>query len=119
MRWLVHLVSIGAFSLGGCTLITEFGVYEFDDGGGSGIDAGLAIDSGPTEELAALARGADLFLCEATLADPGKDGRPRGHLSADEAIATADGPILLTHRPVELPPPDGVPVARDGLVVEV
>jgi ribonuclease BN (tRNA processing enzyme) len=76
-------------------------------------------DSGPTEELAGLARGADLFLCEATLAHPGKDGTPRGHLSADEAIAAADGPILLTHRPVELPPPDGVPVARDGLVVEI
>ena len=30
-----------------------------------------------------------------------------------------DGPILLTHRPVELPQPDGVPCAYDGLVVEV
>jgi ribonuclease BN (tRNA processing enzyme) len=76
-------------------------------------------DSAPTEELAGLARGADLFLCEATLADPTKDGLPRGHLAAEEALAAADGPILLTHRPVELPPPDGVPVAHDGLVVEV
>ena len=76
-------------------------------------------DSAPTDELAALARGADLFLCEATLADSTADGSPRGHLSAEEALAAADGPILLTHRPVELPPPDGVPVARDGLVVEV
>ena len=76
-------------------------------------------DSAPSDELADLARGADLFLCEATLADPAGDGLPRGHLSADEALAAADGPILLTHRPIELPPPDGVPVARDGLVVEV
>jgi ribonuclease BN (tRNA processing enzyme) len=76
-------------------------------------------DSAPTEELAGLARGADLFLCEATLADGEDDGLPRGHLSADEALAAADGRVLLTHRPVELPSPNGVPVAHDGLVVEV
>lgn len=76
-------------------------------------------DSGPTEELAGLARGADLFLCEATLARGADDGLPRGHLSADEALAAADGRVLLTHRPVELPSPNGVAVAHDGLVVEV
>jgi ribonuclease BN (tRNA processing enzyme) len=76
-------------------------------------------DSGPTAELAALARGADLFLCEATLAESARDGLPRGHLTAEEALAAADGPILLTHRPVELPAPEGVQVAHDGLVVEV
>jgi ribonuclease BN (tRNA processing enzyme) len=76
-------------------------------------------DSAPTPGLAALARGADLFVCEATLADPSKDGPPRGHLTADEALAAADGRILLTHRPVELPDPDGIDVARDGLVVDV
>ena len=48
-----------------------------------------------------------------------KDGEPRGHLSAEEALAAADGPILLTHRPVELPIPDGVPLATDGLTIEV
>jgi len=76
-------------------------------------------DSAPTAELAELARGADLFLCEATLSEGGKDGVPRGHLSAEEALAAAEGPILLTHRPIELPPPDGVALAYDGLVVEV
>jgi ribonuclease BN (tRNA processing enzyme) len=76
-------------------------------------------DSAPTRELADLARGADLFLCEATLAEGRLDGTPRGHLSASEAIAAADGPILLTHRPVELAAPDGVALAHDGLVVEV
>ena len=76
-------------------------------------------DSGPGEGLAALARGVDLFLCEATLARAASEDEPRGHLDADEALAVADGPILLTHRPVELPAPDGVPLARDGLVVEV
>jgi ribonuclease BN (tRNA processing enzyme) len=76
-------------------------------------------DSAPTDELAALARGADLFVCEATLADGTTDGELRGHLTAEEALEAADGPILLTHRPVELPSPDGVAVAYDGLVLEV
>ena len=76
-------------------------------------------DSAPTAELADLARGADLFVCEATLERPDKDGQPRGHLAAEEALAAADGPILLTHRPVELPIPDGVRLATDGLTVEV
>jgi len=76
-------------------------------------------DSAPCREIADLARGADLFVCEATLADGVVDGPPRGHLSAEEALAAADGPILLTHRPIELPQPDGVPCAYDGLVVEV
>jgi ribonuclease BN (tRNA processing enzyme) len=76
-------------------------------------------DSAPTRELAELARGADLFLCEATLAEGGRDGVPRGHLSAEEALAAADGPVLLTHRPVELPAPQGVPLAHDGLAVEI
>jgi ribonuclease BN (tRNA processing enzyme) len=76
-------------------------------------------DSAPCAELAELARGADLFVCEATLADGVVDGPPRGHLSAQEALAAADGPILLTHRPVELPGPEGVPLAYDGLTVEI
>jgi ribonuclease BN (tRNA processing enzyme) len=75
-------------------------------------------DSGPGDELRALARGADLFLCEATLATADLDGLPRGHLTAEEAAAAADGPMLLTHRPVELRL-DGTEVARDGLVVEI
>jgi ribonuclease BN (tRNA processing enzyme) len=76
-------------------------------------------DSAPTAELAALAHGADLFICEATLAQDHREGTVRGHLSAEEALAAADGPILLTHRPVELPSPDGVTLASDGLVIEV
>lgn len=76
-------------------------------------------DAAPSEALADLAHGADLFLVEATLARGELDGQPRGHLSADEAIAAADGPVLLTHRPVELEAPEGIAVARDGLVVEI
>ena len=76
-------------------------------------------DSAPTQELADLAHGADLFLVEATLASGDSDGVPRGHLSAEEALAAADGPVLLTHRPAELPAPEGVSVAHDGLVVDI
>ena len=76
-------------------------------------------DAGPGSELSELASDADLFLCEATLARGDVEGEPRGHLAADEAVAAASGPVLLTHRPVELPSPDGVAIARDGLVVEI
>ena len=85
-------------------------------GGGKAI--AYSGDSAPTEELATLARGADLFICEATLARDHQETL-RGHLSAEEALAAADGPILLTHRPVELPSPDGVALAYDGLVLEI
>ena len=76
-------------------------------------------DSGPSESLSDLARGADLFVCEATLERGDLEKAPRGHLAADEALAAADGPVLLTHRPIELAPPDGVPVAYDGPVLDV
>ncbi len=76
-------------------------------------------DSGPCRPLADLARGADLFVCEATLESADTDGPPRGHLTAHEALAAADGLIVLTHRPIELPRPEGVPLAYDGLVVRV
>jgi hypothetical protein len=49
------------------------------------------------------------FQCEGTLADSSKDGHPRGRLSAEEALAAADGPILLTYRPAELPAPGAFP----------
>ncbi len=76
-------------------------------------------DAAPGEGLIRLARGADLFLCEATLERGDLEGEPRGHLSAEEALVAADGPVLLTHRPVELAVPAGVRVAVDGLEVEV
>jgi ribonuclease BN (tRNA processing enzyme) len=80
-------------------------------------------DSAPAEQLADAARGADLFLCEATLAESSLDATPRGHLSADEALevfnASGATRLLLTHRPQELPVPDGVELAWDGLELEV
>jgi ribonuclease BN (tRNA processing enzyme) len=80
-------------------------------------------DSAPTERLAELARDADLFVCEATLAAGELDDEPRGHLSAEEAVAAFDASgarrLLITHRPDELKAPDGVELAHDGLAVDV
>ncbi len=93
--------------------------YGFRVADGGGRVLAYSGDCGPGDDLATLARGADLFVCEATLAHGANDTDPRGHLSAEEAIAVADGPLLLTHRPFELRAPDGVQVASDGLVREV
>src|SRR5581483_8557724 len=80
-------------------------------------------DSGPSERLADVARDADLFVCEATLLRGELDGTPRGHLSAEEAVAAfrSSGAhrLLLTHRPRELPSPNGFELAYDGLELEV
>jgi ribonuclease BN (tRNA processing enzyme) len=78
-------------------------------------------DSGPSPALAELATGADLFLCEATIPDGVPAGPDRGHLSAAEALQAGAGArrVVLTHRPVELPVPEGAEVARDGLVLEL
>jgi ribonuclease BN (tRNA processing enzyme) len=80
-------------------------------------------DTGPSERLAQLATGVDLFLCEATLERGDLDGEPRGHLSADEAVASFDASgakrLLLTHRPHELSLAAGLEQAYDGLEVDL
>jgi ribonuclease BN (tRNA processing enzyme) len=80
-------------------------------------------DTGPSDRIADLARDVDLLVCEATLETGEADGEPRGHLSADEALAAyaASGArrLLLTHRPSELDPPDGVDLAFDGMELDV
>jgi|SRR5437588_2884840 len=80
-------------------------------------------DTGPSESLADLARGADLFLCEATLERGVAEGEPRGHLSAEEAVAAFEASgakrLLLTHRPTELPLAEGLEQAHDGLELEL
>jgi len=80
-------------------------------------------DSAPSPALAALARDADLFLCEATLAEPEQppaaEDAGRGHLTAGEAVEafTESGArrLIVIHRPDELPLEDGVERAYDGL----
>ena len=59
-------------------------------------------DTGPCEALVRSARGADLFLCEASFVD-GLDNPPDLHLTGVEAGATATesgvGRLVLTHVP--------------------
>lgn len=61
----------------------------------------FSSDTGPCEELVALAKGADLFLCEATLPTREEWPEARGHLSAQEAgeMARRAGVkrLVLTH----------------------
>lgn len=88
-------------------------------------DATLAYsgDSGPCDELVDVARGADVFLCEATLAQPEADGGDRGHLSVGEAVDAFErsgaSRLVLTHRPHELPVEEGLELAWDGLELRV
>jgi ribonuclease BN (tRNA processing enzyme) len=57
-------------------------------------------DTGPCDEVAALARRCSLFLCEATLGLESEEGQ-RGHLSAEEAGQLAErarvSRLMLTH----------------------
>ena len=80
-------------------------------------------DSAPSDRLTEVAHGADLFLCEATLAHGSLDAEPRGHLSADEAVAAfrASGAkeLLITHRPCELGLEPGLRRAYEGLEIEL
>jgi ribonuclease BN (tRNA processing enzyme) len=80
---------------------------------------GYSGDSGPCAALHTIADGADLFLCEATLESGDADAHPRGHLSADEALEIASGPLVVTHRPFELDTPSGTARAADGLILAV
>jgi ribonuclease BN (tRNA processing enzyme) len=81
-------------------------------------------DSGPSDALVELARGADVFLCEATLADGGPaEGEPRGHMTLAEAQAAFQAAgarrLVVTHRPDERPLEREVELARDGLVLDL
>ena len=81
-------------------------------------------DSAPSPALAEVARDADLFICEATLAESreGTNGI-RGHLSAEEAVAAFEESgarrLVIIHRPDELPLADGLERARDGDTFEL
>jgi ribonuclease BN (tRNA processing enzyme) len=66
-----------------------------------------SADSSPFDGLAAFAKGADLFMVEATLPRPEREG-PRGHLTPEEAGRSgrdaAAGRLVLTHISDELDP---------------
>ena len=80
-------------------------------------------DSAPSDALVRAARDADLFVCEATLLSGELDGEPRGHLSLEEAVETYEASgakrLLVTHRPCELPMPEELEYAYDGLSMDV
>jgi ribonuclease BN (tRNA processing enzyme) len=89
----------------------------------NGTIFGYSGDSGPDDNLAVIARDADLFVCEATLEEPNPEGGTRGHLASDEAVAAFEAAgakrLLLTHRPHERPLDGGLDQAHDGLELEV
>jgi ribonuclease BN (tRNA processing enzyme) len=76
-------------------------------------------DTGPTRNLAELARDADVFLCEATLLEP--ELGERGHLNEDEAVdafrESGARRLVVIHRPDELPLDPSVERAADGDVL--
>jgi len=76
-------------------------------------------DTGPSDNLAELARDADVFLCEATLKEP--EPAERGHLSEDEAVAAFEASgakrLIVIHRPDELALDPSVERAADGDVL--
>ena len=92
--------------------------FRVSDGGAT---LAYSADSAPNADLVELARDADLFLCEATLAV--WEEEPRGHLSlaeAESAFAESGARrLLITHRPQELPVGEGVERAHDGLALEL
>jgi ribonuclease BN (tRNA processing enzyme) len=79
-------------------------------------------DSAPCDALVEVARDADLFLCEATLAEP-REGELRGHLAVEEAIDAFEQSgakrLVIVHRPHELPLDEGLERASDGDVFDV
>jgi ribonuclease BN (tRNA processing enzyme) len=79
-------------------------------------------DTAPSPKVAELARDADLFLCEATLART-ESGADRGHLSAEEAVDAFNESgarrLVVIHRPDELPLDPDVERAYDGLEIDL
>jgi ribonuclease BN (tRNA processing enzyme) len=79
-------------------------------------------DSAPCDPLVEVARDADLFLCEATLAEP-REGALRGHLAEAEAVdafkRSGAKRLVIVHRPHELPLDEALERASDGDVYEI
>jgi len=117
-----------AFDAGGCTVTASPVPHYTMDAYALRVSAdrrtlAYSGDSGPAETLASSGDGADLFLCEATLATIDSERDLRGHLTLDEALQAYErsgaSTLLLTHRPAELDMPGGFDYAHDGLIREV
>lgn len=111
--------------------VDAYGVSVTSENGGGRLAFGS--DSRPARELVDFARGADLFLVEATLPRPERTG-VRGHLTAAEAgehgREAGVGRVVLTHISDELDQDQAgrraaeafggpVQVAREGAVYEI
>ena len=87
-----------------------------------GVVLAYSGDSAFSEVLVDIARDADLFLCEATLAEP-ELTEAVGHMTADDALELARRAnvrrLVLTHRSVDRPVPTGAEAAYDRLVVDL
>jgi ribonuclease BN (tRNA processing enzyme) len=82
----------------------------------AGTSVAYSADTAPDERVIALARGADAFVCEATLAIESESELPRGHSSAREAAAMALRAgvkrLVLSHYPAAADPSELLRQAR-------
>lgn len=73
-----------------------------------GTSIAYSADTAPDDRVAALARGADVFVCEATLSPAEEADQPRGHVSAREAAQMAVDArahrLILSHYPASADP---------------
>jgi ribonuclease BN (tRNA processing enzyme) len=99
----LRIGELGIRFIQGLHYVPAWGVEVTDPAGTRLVYAG---DTGPNDALVEFSRGADLFVCEATLASPSHDDPKRGHVTADEAIDMAEAAgarrALLTHYPTAL-----------------
>ena len=101
-----HRVHVGDLTLGfvpGQHYVPAWGCLVT---GPDGATIAITGDTGPSDGFGIAARGADLVVAEATLADSRFDDPRRGHLTAEEAIAMADAAgarrVVLVHYRAEL-----------------
>jgi ribonuclease BN (tRNA processing enzyme) len=135
-RFMFETLTPGSLSIGPFEVTTahmnhpvETFAFRFAHGGTTIVYSG---DSGETGELVPLARGADVFLCEAAFLD-GPDLPPDLHLSARQAgeyaARAGTGRLVLTHLQPWNKPDDAfaeaatafdgdLAIARPGQVIE-
>ncbi|MBA2719973.1 MAG: MBL fold metallo-hydrolase [Chloroflexi bacterium] len=116
-----HRIHVGDLTLGfveGQHYVPAWGCIVT---GPDGARIAISGDTGPSDGFVAAARGSDLVVAEATLADSRFDDPRRGHLTAEEAIEMADKAgvprVVLVHFRAELQERiDRACVARPGAI---
>ena len=127
----VHRVHIGDLTLTfipGQHYVPAWGCIVTGPGGER---IAISGDTGPSDGFVEAARGADLVVVEATLADSAFDDPRRGHLTAEEALDMADRAgaprVVLVHFRAELQERidracvarPGAMAGRPGLMIDV